>query len=111
MLRQHQDSLLPRFAQGEEGHETTTQLSCLVCVDRVSHTVDIHLSDTKIAVRDSLQRRIQGGGGFHGLRVRQEVVQHIVLINHLYKTNYSISCSLLRQARLVTALSEALGTM
>ncbi|EAR0111274.1 DUF5431 family protein, partial [Escherichia coli] len=24
MLRQHQDSLLPRFAQGEEGHETTT---------------------------------------------------------------------------------------
>ena len=104
MLRQHQDSLLLRFAQGEEGHETTTQLSCLVCVD-------IHLSDTKIAVRDSLQRRIQGGGGFHGLRVRQEVVQHIVLINHLYKTNYSISCSLLRQARLVTALSEALGTM
>ncbi|HDI6169620.1 DUF5431 family protein [Escherichia coli] len=29
MLRQHQDSLLPRFAQGEEGHETTTQLSCV----------------------------------------------------------------------------------
>lgn len=55
--------------------------------------------------------RYKGGGGFHGLRVRQEVVQHIVLINHLYKTNYSISCSLLRQARLVTALSEALGTM
>ncbi|EEZ9112362.1 modulator of post-segregation killing protein, partial [Escherichia coli] len=26
MLRQHQDSLLLRFAQGEEGHETTTQL-------------------------------------------------------------------------------------
>lgn len=46
MLRQHQDSLLLRFAQGEEGHETTTQLSCLVCVDRVSHTVDIHLSGT-----------------------------------------------------------------
>mgnify|MGYP002673905449 CR=1 FL=1 len=60
MLRQHQDSLLPRFAQGEEGHETTTQLPCLVCVDSVSHTVDIHLSDTKIAVRNSLQRRIQG---------------------------------------------------
>lgn len=47
MSSPHQDSLLPRFAQGEEGHETTTQLSCLVCVDRVSHTVDIHLSDTK----------------------------------------------------------------
>ncbi|MEJ6250027.1 DUF5431 family protein, partial [Escherichia coli] len=24
----------------------------------------------KIAVRDSLQRRTQGGGGFHGLRIR-----------------------------------------
>ncbi|WOA29379.1 DUF5431 family protein (plasmid) [Escherichia albertii] len=41
-----------------------------MCVDRVSHTVDIHLSDTKIAVRNSLQRRIQGGGGFPGLRIR-----------------------------------------
>ncbi|SYX54449.1 modulator of post-segregation killing protein (plasmid) [Escherichia coli] len=66
MSSPHQDSLLPRFAQGEEGHETTTKFPCLVCVDRVSHTVDIHLSDTKIAVRDSLQRRTQGGGGFHG---------------------------------------------
>ncbi len=53
MSSPHQDSLLPRFAQGEEGHETTTKFPCLVCVDRVSHTVDIHLSDTKIAVRDS----------------------------------------------------------
>eukprot|EP01132_Coremiostelium_polycephalum_P012832 gene12832-15685_t len=70
MSSPHQDSLLPRFAQGEEGHETTTKFPCLVCVDRVSHTVDIHLSDTKIAVRDSLQRRTQGGGGFHGLRIR-----------------------------------------
>lgn len=70
MSSPHQDSLLPRFAQGEEGHETTTKFPCLVCVDRVSHTVDIHLSDTKIAVRDSLQRRIQGGRGFHGLRIR-----------------------------------------
>ncbi|CAM7074585.1 Protein FlmC-like protein [Escherichia coli] len=60
MSSPHQDSLLPRFAQGEEGHETTTKFPCLVCVDRVSHTVDIHLSDTKIAVRDSLQRRTQG---------------------------------------------------
>ena len=70
MLRQHQDSLLPCFAQGAEGHETATQLSCLVCVDWVSHTVDIHLSDPKLAVRNSLQRRGQGGGGFHGLRIR-----------------------------------------
>ena len=56
MLRQHQDSLLPRFAQGEEGHETTTQLSCLVCVDRVSHTVDIHLSDTKFVTETDTGR-------------------------------------------------------
>ena len=52
MSSPHQDSLLPRFAQGEEGHETTTKFPCLVCVDRVSHTVDIHLSDTKIRYRD-----------------------------------------------------------
>ncbi|EGC4561577.1 modulator protein [Escherichia coli] len=44
MSSPHQDSLLPRFAQGEEGHETTTKFPCLVCVDRVSHTVDIHVS-------------------------------------------------------------------
>ncbi len=59
-----------RALRKEEGHETTTKFPCLVCVDRVSHTVDIHLSDTKIAVRNSLQRRGQGGGGFHGLRIR-----------------------------------------
>lgn len=35
MSSPHQDSLLPRFAQGEEGHETTTKFPCLVCVDRV----------------------------------------------------------------------------
>ncbi len=70
MLRQHQDSLLPRFAQGEEGHETTGKRPYLVRINRVLHVVDIHLSDTKIAVRDSLQRRTQGGGGFHGLRIR-----------------------------------------
>ncbi len=43
MSSPHQDSLLPRFAQGEEGHETTTKFPCLVCVDRVSHTVDMAL--------------------------------------------------------------------
>ena len=70
MPEHHKVSLLLVGTQGEEGHETTTKFPCLVCVDRVSHTVDIHLSDTKIAVRDSLQRRTQGGGGFHGLRIR-----------------------------------------
>ena len=37
MSSPHQDSLLPRFAQGEEGHETTTKFPCLVCVDRVAY--------------------------------------------------------------------------
>ena len=70
MSSPHQDSLLPRFAQGEEGHETAAKHSARVRINSVPHTVDIHLSDTKIAVRDSLQRRTQGGGGFHGLRIR-----------------------------------------
>ncbi|HEC0884031.1 TPA: DUF5431 family protein [Klebsiella pneumoniae] len=51
MSSPHQDSLLPRFAQGEEGHETTTKFPCLVCVDRVSHTVDIHGTVAKLAMR------------------------------------------------------------
>ncbi|WP_370568871.1 DUF5431 family protein [Kosakonia sp. LAM2021] len=34
------------------------------------HTADIHLSDTKIAVRNSLQRWVPRGRGFHGLRIR-----------------------------------------
>ncbi len=46
-------------------------------------------------MRSPAKGREQGGRGKPGLRVRQEVVQHIVLISFLYKTNYSISCSLL----------------
>lgn len=34
----------------------------------------------EITLRNPVQGHEQGGGGFHGLRVRQEVVQHIVLI-------------------------------
>lgn len=45
MLRQHQDSLLPRFAQGEEGHETTGKRPYLVRINRVLHVVDIHTPD------------------------------------------------------------------
>ena len=70
MSEQHQDSLLLRSAQGEEGDETSTWYPTLVRTDSVSHTTDIHLSDTKIALRNSLQRRRKGGGGFHGLRIR-----------------------------------------
>ncbi|WP_367890317.1 MULTISPECIES: DUF5431 family protein [Kosakonia] len=36
----------------------------------MSHTADIHLADAKIALRNSLQRRKQGGGRFNGLRIR-----------------------------------------
>ncbi|PXW48779.1 hypothetical protein DFO55_1406 [Grimontella sp. AG753] len=70
MSRQHQSSRLPAVRQGEEGYETTTKLFHLVRIDSVSHTIDFHLADTKIALRNSLQRWKQGGGGFHGLRIR-----------------------------------------
>lgn len=81
MPRQQQDSLLPAVRQGAEGHETATQSPYLVRIFSVHHATDIHIYDAKIAVRNPLQRRSKGGGGFNGLRVRQEVVQHIVLIN------------------------------
>ncbi|MBB9087791.1 DUF5431 family protein, partial [Escherichia coli] len=37
MLEQHQDSLLPRVTQGEEGHETTGKRPYLVRINRVLH--------------------------------------------------------------------------
>jgi len=70
MSNQHQDSLLPAARQGATGYETATQSPYLVHIYRVFHTVDIHLADAKVAVRNSLQRWRQGGGGFHGLRIR-----------------------------------------
>lgn len=70
MSNQHQDSLLPAARQGVAGYETATQYPYLVHINRVFHTVNIHLADAKVAVRNSLQRWIQGGGGFHGLRIR-----------------------------------------
>lgn len=70
MSRQHQSSLLPAERQGEAGYETTTKPRYLVLTDSVFHTVDIHISDAKIALRNSLSGRRQGGGGFHGLRIR-----------------------------------------
>lgn len=53
----------------------------MVCINSVSHTTGIHLPDQKIALRNPVQGHNQGGGGFYGLRVRQEVVQHIVFID------------------------------
>lgn len=70
MLRQHQDSLLPAARQGEEGHEDATQRPYLVRINSVPHTADIHSPDTEIALRNSVPGRKQGGGGFHGLRIR-----------------------------------------
>ncbi len=71
MSSPHQDSLLPRFAQGEEGHETTTKFPYLVCVDSVSHTVDIHTPDPESFVRSPAEGRIQGSYGNNGLRIRR----------------------------------------
>lgn len=70
MSRQHQSSRLPAVRQGEEGYEATTELFHLVRINCVSHALDIHLADAKIALRNSLQRRKQGGGRFNGLRIR-----------------------------------------
>ena len=54
MSSPHQDSLLPRFAQGEEGHETTTKFPCLVCINRLYHAINIHAPYPEIAVRNPL---------------------------------------------------------
>ena len=70
MPRQHQDSLLDAARQGEEGHETATKYPALVRINSVSHTADIHLPDTEIALRNPVQGHGQGGGGFYGLRIR-----------------------------------------
>ncbi|EIO84253.1 adenylate cyclase [Escherichia coli TW09195] len=71
MLRQHQDSLLPRFAQGEEGHETTGKRPYLVGINRVLHVVDIHTPDPESPVRSPAEGRIQGSYGNNGLRIRR----------------------------------------
>ncbi|MGY6031860.1 FlmC-like protein (plasmid) [Phytobacter sp. AG2a] len=70
MTRHQQISRLPAVRQGEVSYEGTTELFHLVCLDRVYHAPDIHLADAKIALRNSLQRRKQGGGRFNGLRIR-----------------------------------------
>ena len=70
MPRQHQSSHLPAARQGEEGYEAAMECSHLVRIDCVFNAVDIHLADAKIAVRNPLQRREQGGGCFNGLRIR-----------------------------------------
>ena len=71
MLRQHQDSLLPRFAQGEEDHETTGKRPYLVRINRVLHVVNIHTPDPESSVRSPAEGRIQGGYGKFGLRIQR----------------------------------------
>ncbi len=58
MPRQHQDSLLPRSAQGEEGHETAAKRPDLVRIDRVYHTVDIHIPYPESLMRSPGNRLI-----------------------------------------------------
>ncbi len=70
MPRQHQDSLLDAARQEEEGHETAAKHPALVRINSVSHTADIHLPDTEIALRNPVQGHGQGGGSFYGLRIR-----------------------------------------
>jgi hypothetical protein len=61
MSRQHQDSFLPRSAQGEEGYETAAKYRCLVRINSVPHTADIHLPHPKIALRNSFKGWTTGG--------------------------------------------------
>lgn len=70
MPRQHQDSLLDAARQGEEGHETAAKHHALVRINSVSHSADIHLPHTEIALRNPVQGHDQGGGSFYGLRIR-----------------------------------------
>nr|WP_244259630.1 DUF5431 family protein [Escherichia albertii] len=42
-----------------------------MCVDRVSHTVDIHTPDPESPVRSPAEGRIQGSYGNNGLRIRR----------------------------------------
>lgn len=72
MLQQHQDSLLPRVTQGEEGHETAEKRPDLVFINnRVLHIVNIHVSDPESFVRGPAERRKQGGYGKSGLRIQR----------------------------------------
>ena len=68
--RHQQNSLLPRVAQGEAGYEATTKYSYLVRTDSVFNTTGIHIPDPEIALRNPVPGRRQGGGSFHGLRIR-----------------------------------------
>ena len=70
MTRHQQISRLPAERQGEVSYETATKYPALVRVNSVSHTADIHLPDTEIALRNPVQGHEQGGGSFYGLRIR-----------------------------------------
>ena len=70
MSSPHQDSLLPRFAQGEEGHETAEPTRCFVRIDSMSYAVDIHLAYAQFALRAASERRYTGSLGCDGLRIR-----------------------------------------
>ncbi|WNP36916.1 DUF5431 family protein (plasmid) [Enterobacter kobei] len=55
---------------GGVNHETAAKRLYLVRINRVFNAVNIHIPDPEIALRNSLQGRRQGGGGFSGLRIR-----------------------------------------
>lgn len=71
MSHQHQYGLLPCNLQGGVNHETTTKFPYLVRINRVSDTVNIHISHPIPPVRDKVERRKQGGRGKPGLRIQR----------------------------------------
>lgn len=67
MSRQHNRSLLPAARQGEGYEATTTKRRYLPDRYRIGNDSGVNLDDTQPHLRDSLQQRWRGTGGFHGL--------------------------------------------
>ena len=70
MSEQHQYGRLPAERQGEEGYETAAKYCCLVRINRVSNTLNIHIPHPKIALRNTAEGRKTGGRCRASLRIR-----------------------------------------
>ena len=70
MSDQQQYGLLPSLMQGGVNRETAAKYRYLVRTHSVSHTVDIHIPDTEIALRNPVEGRAAGGRCRSGLRIR-----------------------------------------
>lgn len=71
MSSPRQYGLLPCKLQGGVNHETAAKRSYLVRIDRVYHTLDIHMSDPESLMRSPAEGRRKGGRGKPGLRIQR----------------------------------------